>query len=288
MPPPPPSRDRPQAGATSDCPWCGPAVPVAVGTHDVVIGMGGGDMICGGDGEDEIYSYTGADRLFGGTGSDFIASGEGDDLLEGGGGNDSLVSAEGRDELRGGSGLDWLEGGIGGDLMAGGAGVDEVVYARTHDRVVVDLRRGFGANNGNATDGREGSRDALRSLEVVYGSPARDTLRGNGRANVLIAGGGRDSVFGGRGNDLIDVADFSADPSIETADRADCGQGRDTVLLNRGIDRPTNCEVKAVDEREAARSSSAPAWTTDRVQPLEGSVGTASWRRFSTAKAYRR
>lgn len=226
----------------------GPDVIAALGGHDVVIGMGGGDVICGGDGDDEIYGWTGDDRFFGGAGRDFIASDEGDDLLVGGGDHDTLKSGDDDDVLRGGGGEDWLEGDTGSDLMVGGSDRDLAVYSRTHRGLVVDLRPGGGADDGNASDGLEGFRDELRGLEDVYGTPGRDMLTGNSKANTLLGEGGRDRILGGRGKDFIDVADFTGDPTVPAPDKVDCGPDRDTVRVNKGADRARNCEVTAPQE----------------------------------------
>ena len=58
--------------------------------------------------------------------------------------------------------------------------------------------------------------DTLREVENVTGGAGRDTLRGNGGANILTGGAGNDTLAGRGGGDLldggtgIDVGDYTA------------------------------------------------------------------------------
>jgi Ca2+-binding RTX toxin-like protein len=100
-------------------------------------------------------------------------------------------------------------GSKGADLIAGTAGNDEI-------------RGGAG---GDDIDGNGGG-------DVIRGGPGNDVLDVSGPDSQ------RDTIFGGKGDDVIGVQDNNS------ADNVDCGPGKDTVILEKGVDTVTNCETK--------------------------------------------
>jgi Ca2+-binding RTX toxin-like protein len=95
------------------------------------------------------------------------------------------------------------------DTIAGTTGNDQI-------------RAGAG---GDDIDGNGGS-------DVIRGGLGNDTI------DVSGADSQRDTIFGGEGDDVIGVEDNNS------ADKVDCGPGKDTVVLEKGVDTVTNCETK--------------------------------------------
>lgn len=171
-----------------------------------------------------------------------LAGGDGDDRINGLGGHDRLIGGTGRDTLDAGNGNDTLQGGIGSDRLIGGVGVDTLV---------VDSMNFLGAEvsllNGWAIYAN-GDFDTLATIENVTGSTGRDTIEGNGFANILRGGfssdrlsglggddqlfgdSGTDSLFGGDGRDFL-IGGGSDDLLVGGlgADVLDGGDGVDTA-----------------------------------------------------------
>lgn len=102
--------------------------------------------------------------------------------------------------------------------MEGGAGTDSVSYANITGSVGVDLIS-------NNTSGAAGS-DVLSGFERAVGTSSSDTLTG-GPGTVIL--------YGGDGEDIIDVADGAS------GDTADGGSATDACSGDVG-DSLTNCE----------------------------------------------
>jgi Ca2+-binding RTX toxin-like protein len=73
-------------------------------------------------------------------------------------------------------------------------------------------------------------------VDTSYGGPGRDVMLALAKADADTPGG--DTLFGGRGNDVIRVSDGEADS-------VDCGRGRrDRVISDPGrLDHVTRCEI---------------------------------------------
>ncbi len=88
----------------------------------------------------------------------------------------------------------------------------------------------------------------LAGNDALVGDLARvggdDVIRGGaGDDNITdLAPGDADAVFGGKGNDTIDVEESNGQIA-GGADVVDCGDGKDTVFLNPD-DTAKNCERK--------------------------------------------
>ena len=178
-------------------------------------------------------------RLFGsddlrGTGNaldNSITGNGGNNVLSGGIGNDVLDGGADNDALYGGLGADRLDGGSGGDFMNGGGGNDTYFVDSCNDQVFEfsDLQIGIpggaadivfssvnftlGANIENLT--LTGSEPGSADIDgfgndlnnVIVGNVGNNWL-GDGSigwaypdATTITAGGGKDSLIGGAGND---------------------------------------------------------------------------------------
>ena len=138
-----------------------------------------------------------------------------------------------------------LEGGPGADRLHGGGGVDTVSYAERVNAVRVDL----GAAPAVGGEAREN--DQLDDVENVWGGLGRDTLLGDGRANLLWGGPGRDIVAGRGGADVLvggpgrdTVRGDGGDDLIAARDGAvdvlQCGGGQDRFAADNGPPGPSD------------------------------------------------
>lgn len=171
-------------------------------------------------------------RIAGGLGNDTIKGGPEDDLIEGGYGSDRLYGGDGADGLVGSRpGPTWLYGEGGGDLLAagggcaggaliGGPGRDDASFAETPAHPGV-LHVSF-AVHAAWIDAIPGCHRVRLSPtdEDMEGSFDNDVLVGDARANAMLGQPGKDSFYGGGGEDVIDARDGVRDESIQ------CGRGR--------------------------------------------------------------
>ena len=197
---------------------------------DVINGGAGDDSLDGGDGDDTLTGGPGADELQGGAGARDLASyagrtealsitlaggspdgaaGENDTVVTedviGGSGADRLTGSHLDNRLDGGPGADTLDGAEGADVLTGGTGTDVASYAGRTTGVAVRLD-GI-ANDGSDPDGDRNSGegdDVGATVENVTGSAGADWLAGDGLANTLTGGDGRDRPDGGLRGDVPD------------------------------------------------------------------------------------
>lgn len=162
-----------------------------IGQGATIYGGGGDDLLNIWSGPAVIfYGEAGNDTLWGDYGEDLLDGGTGDDTIDGYGGNDTIVGGEGNDTLRGGSGDDILSGGLGGDAFDGGDGIDTVSYANAASAIAFDMNQSSSSFLGEAAN------DTFQSIEIFVGSAHSDTMH-------LVGQGG--TVYGGAGNDLINI-----------------------------------------------------------------------------------
>ena len=179
---------------------------------DTLTGDAGPNKIEGLAGDDTIAGLAGADDLNGGDDTDTLSypgttpvsvvlenntNDQGDTLggfenLRGSQGNDNLVGDGGPNVIEGMEGDDTLEGRAGADTVNGGPGSDTTNYQAIPGPLTINL--GNGLNNQG---------DTLIALENVLGTPAGDTMTGDGSANVLTGGAGGDNLAGVGGDDLL-------------------------------------------------------------------------------------
>lgn len=141
-----------------------------------------------------VTTYGNASETINGTdAADAIDGGAGDDKISGLGGDDVLFGGSGNDSLYGGIGADYIDGGLGADYIeAGRHSWWENVYS---GNLYLGTRQVF------------------------------DTS-----VNVVLGGGGSDTIWGGYGNDVLSGGD--GDDSIDDRDGAntiDGGAGADSI-----------------------------------------------------------
>jgi Ca2+-binding RTX toxin-like protein len=165
-------------------------------------------MLINGDAGNNVLTGTGqADEINGLGGDDILSEFGGEDMLDGGAGEDTLRGGGGDDFLEGGGGADYLNGGDGSDTVSYPSifrGIDhptgeEPVPPLDPWHVTVDLQAGLASFREYPDYGPE----RLVSIENATTGTGNDILIGNGRANVLDAGGGQNLVRGAGGNDVI-------------------------------------------------------------------------------------
>ena len=185
---------------------------------DLLIGLGGNDTLVGGSGA--------ANEIYGGTGDDlYIVASAGDSLIESAGeGTDTVQTAlaaytltasnienltfmgtggfsgtgsDSANTITGGQGDDRLSGRGGIDTLVGGMGSDTADYSAAVGAVTAQL------NSGRTTNDGDGASDILSGIENLTGSAFDDLLIGDGMANVLTGGLGRDTLLGLAGADVL-------------------------------------------------------------------------------------
>jgi Ca2+-binding RTX toxin-like protein len=157
-----------------------------------------------------------------------------------------LLGGLGADRLQGGLAADELDGGPGGDTLLGGGGQDVARYTAAATATI----GGPAAGNAGAAAG-----DTIDpSVEGLVGSPAADTLTGDGGANVLEGGDGFDTLDGAGGDDdLLPGLGF---------DTLAGGPGTDTASF-RDQPGPIDAQIGASQHDAIAND----------VENLEGSPG---------------
>lgn len=242
------------------------------GGRDLLIGRGGDDLLSGGADGDTLQGGAGADRLNGGLGTDWasyadagrgvladldlprlnsgdaagdlyeqiealegsrfadtLAGDRDDNLLAGRDGADRLLGRSGADHLYGGGGDDVLAGDSGDDVLFGGGGMDFALFLGKLN-VRVDLQLSAAQNTGHGLD-------HLREIEHLESGDGADLLRGNVRRNLLLAGGGNDTLFGLGGNDgLVGGAGADQLDGGTGDDLLDGGWGNDILRGGAGRD----------------------------------------------------
>jgi trimeric autotransporter adhesin len=237
--------------------------------RNLIIGNGGNNTLNGGDGDDTLIGGAGNDLLVGGAGADRMEGGLGDDVFLVGNAGDTVVEAadEGIDTVQssisysllenvenltltgngalsgtgnalantitGNAGNNILDGGAGNDTLNGGAGADSMYGGLGDDTFIVD-------NVGDMVVEAEGAGIDIVMSSVSYaldGNIENLTLTGNddivgtGNAldNVIIGNTGKNTLYGGDGNDLL-----IASPDVFTSGNTLYGgAGNDTLMSGR-------------------------------------------------------
>jgi Ca2+-binding RTX toxin-like protein len=208
---------------------------------DAIYGGVGDAETFAGEGDDFVSAGTGVNTVFGDSGNDWIEGGDGADLLQGDNGDPFQASTvighdvligDGNDDYDAESGDDIMFGTPGVNRAEGMLGFDWVTYARSTELVDADL--GNSAllppaldnlkdrfDNVEGLSGYNGN-DLLRGINTVALNPVGHELDAAGVArisglqeliggattfsggNILIGGGGNDTIVSGIGNDVID------------------------------------------------------------------------------------
>ena len=233
---------------------------------DVLLGGSGADSLLGGRDADTLHGGSGADFIDGGAGLDDFASytlsnsGVAVDLTTGlgsGGGAqgdvltgiEHLVGSDFADLLTGDLNVNRLYGESGGDLLAGGGAADQLFGGSGNDAVVFDaldsaVIGGAGRDTLLGTSGVDAIQmNAARftfvgefaSFEQFNLGDGNDFYNGSSTAaDFATLRGARNTVFGGSGNDAINMRGNGAISGID--DLLDGGDGNDNLWGGTGID----------------------------------------------------
>lgn len=218
-----------------------------LGGGDLLHGAGGADQIYGNSGDDRVWGEEGGDKIYGGPGDDILDGGDGDDYIQGNTGADVIYGGAGNDQiftqgyLQGYQGQEDTADTV--NIVYGGAGDDTISGAQENTF-------GSGASLHDQLNGGDGN-DSIFGNGVLHGDDGNDYIQGNGelygdagadiiwavRSAVLRGGAGddvvavrtdfwgivgvgalygdagRDKLYGGAGNDTlnIELGDLAAD-----------------------------------------------------------------------------
>ncbi|MDB5447212.1 MAG: endo,3,4-beta glycanase, partial [Phenylobacterium sp.] len=117
---------------------------------------------------------------------------EGDDVLQAAPGFLDVQGGGGADTLQGAAVADVLRGGLGDDLIVGGAAYNEINGNQGEDTIIGRSRVGDSLMGGQGADVIDAS-----------GSTGRDSINGNLGDDVIHAGSGGATLWGGQGDDII-------------------------------------------------------------------------------------
>jgi Ca2+-binding RTX toxin-like protein len=120
----------------------------------------------------------------------------GDNVLDGSEDRDIIDGKDGNDTLNGNGGSDDLIGGAGADAMNGGDGQDLASYRTSTTGVTIDMN-----NAANGTGDAKG--DTFSSIEGIEGTDYDDVVHANNAGIIIVGGLGKDSLYGGTGEDSV-------------------------------------------------------------------------------------
>ena len=241
-------------------------LPGDSGDDDVVLAFSGDDTVIAGEGSDDVYGGAGNDSIStgaadqvndhetfpgipfetgdaqlddtdyveGGSGEDTISTGDDADTIYGGDGADSIDGGLDDDEIYGGAGNDTVDGSLNGivdgtlgnDLIFGGSGDDSLVAG-------VDAFSDYVGDDPNLPN----PYDADGNLSDPNTADGKDTVYGGIGNDTIISGDDADALYGGSGEDRINAG--IDDDYVEGGQGADVilgGHGSDTILGGSGDD----------------------------------------------------
>jgi Ca2+-binding RTX toxin-like protein len=146
-----------------------------------------------------------------------------------------LYRGSGSDQLIGGADDDVLAGGAGADTLDGGDGNDIASCKGARVGVTIDLT--LQSQHGGDAEG-----DTYKDIEGIRGSGQADKLIGDCHFNILIGGGGNDTLINQRtAANLDENNDFLKDDEGKkiapgTFDILKGGDGFDTYEINSNVD----------------------------------------------------
>jgi Ca2+-binding RTX toxin-like protein len=250
-----------------------PGTNACVGTasHDELRGTSRPDFMDALGGDDQLLGKLANDVLHGRTGKDALGGDYGADVLYGEGGHDTLVGGPGKDLLKGGPAEDLYEF---NSFSWGADAIKDVPEPLTFPEPAANPYAGYYRLQAISFAGEiDPSLDQPLTIHLIsspsrpevatasgtstlnwpnnaidhvqVGSHADDIVSGNPAANYIASHYGDDTVSGGGGDDLINVAVSSREPSGDTVD---CGEGNDTVYYKLGDTVDQNCETQILND----------------------------------------
>ncbi|MEM7522110.1 MAG: calcium-binding protein, partial [Pseudomonadota bacterium] len=175
-------------------------------TDNLVINLGANFFQGGAQtGNDTINSIedldlgSGNDRVFGSADNNRIGGGAGQDTIAGLNGNDTILSGNGEDAISGGNGNDFINGGADDDRLFGN---------EDNDTILGDAGDDF-TNGGNGNDSINGGADDDNVLvggggnDTVRGGEGGDGINGSSGDDLLRGDNGDDRLFGAAGEDTL-------------------------------------------------------------------------------------
>lgn len=254
---------------------------------DEIYGGDGNDEIYGQEGQDKLYGGNNDDILIGGLDKDEIFGEAGRDILFGDSAEvtDSQVASTDTqgdiDTLEGGSEDDILIGGAAGDTLRGQAGRD--ILFGDHATIIWNAtgtpQHIFSTFEGSGgADNLDGNADA----DIVVGGTGGDSINLNGtndsagdillgdNGEIILASdgitateisttaptqGGKDTIKGGLGNDIILGGSGSGESSAQGGGDDLAGNGGADIILGDGgrIQRNASGVVQRVETKDAAQ-----------------------------------
>lgn len=116
------------------------------------------------------------------------------------------------------------------EFFDGGDALDSLSFRETGKGVSVNLAKG------TVIDGY-GNKEAVKNVEIVFGTSQNDTLIGSANTDYLIGGAGNDTIRGGAGNDEIYGGDGNDKIQGDAgSDYLVGGRGKDSISGGSGFD----------------------------------------------------
>jgi len=180
------------------------------------------------------YDFGSVENFTGSKFNDTLVGTTANNTIHGGSGSDTIHAGDGNDVIYGDSGVDYLYGENGNDTfyfsnftdhIDGGAGQDTISFQKQTSGITLDETTWNGAGG------------SVTAVEKILGSQYADTILQGGDPNqtIIDGAGGNDhltadentKVYGGAGNDIIDMAPWVNDISKISAYG---GSGNDTLF----------------------------------------------------------
>jgi hypothetical protein len=155
-----------------------------------------GDTIVNGGHIVGLVEMLGGDDKF-----QMLAGGKVSGIVDMGDGDDTVTSGDHDGRYFGGAGDDWFRlDGTGKDRADGGVGTDDIVDYTGRDGAISATLNGSSLVAVKIDGVIE---DKIANVEGVFGGTLADRLTGDSRANVFVGNGGKDTIDGGGGSDLV-------------------------------------------------------------------------------------
>lgn len=124
------------------------------------------------------------------------------DVLNGSSGHDDMYGFAGNDTLKGNGGDDFMVGGEGKDSYDGGIGYDQLSFDDAYNNTSAFKGIVLDAVARNVTD-PYGNAETFTSIESFRGTQFGDSMKGSSIGEEFIGLGGRDTIDGGGGFDVV-------------------------------------------------------------------------------------